>query len=108
MKVTLAMILGDESYTPLPGTEYEVADDIFAKLRRMTPALVEDWDRLTTELKAVPDAEKSNPDSEHYGMRSLIRQVQLVTDAPGGLDWDNKEAINVPILRRVVQDFLSL
>lgn len=49
MKVTLATLLEGVEYTPVPGTEYEIADGVWGVMRPPTTDLVSKVDALLKE-----------------------------------------------------------
>jgi hypothetical protein len=52
MRITLKEVLEKKEYAPVPGTEFEVADNVVVKLRKPTFLLREEVRDIVKEVKA--------------------------------------------------------
>ena len=116
MTITLSLLLeeqqkAEQSYAPVPGTEYEISEDGFTvRLLAPTMARTEEYDALVVKQGETYDAYKAKHETDTVPMRvqlETVREiVQFVTEPVKEAEWPNDDELFTNVLMRIGADFL--
>lgn len=97
-----------QEYTPRSGkggVKYEVADGVQVTIKKVTPELVECYDKVSKKTR-IEDGKIVFDESDDRTLHQIaLAQCKEVTEAPESFDW---KGCSMKVLFRIREDFLFL